>query len=104
LGNIKEILGNRQISISREISKKFEEVYRGTIEDVIKELDEVKGELVIVVDGNHEEKTYDNLTVIEHVNLYIKEGYKTMDAIKLVAKDRNVNKNEVYNEYHGGKK
>ena len=51
---------------------------------------------------NHDAKTYDNLTVIEHVNLYIKEGYKTMDAIKLVAKERNVNKNEVYNEYHRG--
>ena len=102
LDNIKTILGNRQVSISREISKKFEEVYRGTIEDVIKELTEIKGELVIVVDGNHEEKTYDNLTIIEHVNLYIKEGYKTMDAIKLVAKERNVNKNEVYNEYNRG--
>ena len=102
LGNIKNILGNRQISISREISKKFEEVYRGTVDDVLKELEDVKGELVIVVDGNHEEKTYDNLTIIEHVNLYIKEGYKTMDAIKLVAKERNLNKNEVYNEYHRG--
>ena len=84
LENMKSVLGNRQISISREISNKFEEVYRGTIDEVIKELDEVKGELVIVVDGNHDVKTYDNLTVIEHVNLYIKEGYKTMDAIKLV--------------------
>lgn len=104
LNNIKDVLGNRQISISREISKKFEEVYRGSIEEVISELIEVKGEFVIIVDGNHDVKTYDNLTVIEHVNLYIKEGYKTMDAIKIVAKERNVNKAEVYNEYHGGKK
>lgn len=102
LGNIKDVLGNRQISISREISKKFEEVYRGTIEEVISELNEIKGEFVIVVDGNHEQKTYDNLTIIEHVNLYIKEGYKTMDAIKAVAKERNLNKNDVYNEYHRG--
>ena len=102
LENMKSVLGNRQISISREISKKFEEVYRGTIDEVIKELGEVKGELVIVIDGNHDVKTYDNLTIIEHVNLYIKEGYKTMDAIKIVAKERNVNKNEVYNEYHRG--
>ena len=102
LEDMKNIMGNRQISISREISKKFEEVYRGTIEEVMKELDDVKGELVIVIDGNHDVKTYENLTIIEHVNLYIKEGYKTMDAIKLVAKERNVNKNEVYNEYHRG--
>lgn len=102
LENIKTILGNRKISISREISKKFEEVYRGTIEEVIKELEDVKGELVIVVDGNHEEKSYNNLTIIEHVNLYIKEGYKTMDAIKMVAKERKVSKGEVYTEYHRG--
>ena len=70
----------------------------------MKELEDVKGELVIVIDGNHDVKTYDNLTIIEHVNLYIKEGYKTMDAIKKVAKARNVNKNLVYSEYHGGKK
>jgi len=102
LNNIKNVLGNRKISISREISKKFEEIYRGTIDEVIKELDGVKGELVIVVDGNYSENDFTNLTIIEHVNLYIKEGYSTMDSIKLVAKDRKTTKNIIYNEYHRG--
>lgn len=97
---MKKVLGDRQISISREISKKFEEVYRGTISEVEKEVVGAKGEFVIVVDGNHEQKTFDNLSVIEHVNLYIKEGYTNKDAIKLVAKERNMNKNEVYQIYH----
>lgn len=102
LDNMMEILGNRNISISREISKKFEEIYRGTIEEVKPDMVDVKGELVIVVSGNTDENTYDNLSIIEHVNLYIKEGLTSKDAIKKVSQDRGMNKNEVYKEYHGG--
>ena len=102
LNDMLSVLGNRQISISREISKKFEEIYRGNIKDIMDSMVDVKGELVIVVSGNDHENTYDNLTLIEHVNLYIKEGLKTMDAIKKVAKDRSLSKNDVYKEYHGG--
>lgn len=102
LYNMLEVFGNRNISISREISKKFEEIYRGTIESVKDQLLEIKGEIVIVVSGNNEKTTFDNLTIIEHVNLYIKEGMTSKDAIKKVAIDREMNKNEVYKEYHGG--
>ena len=52
LNDILEVLGNRKIAISREISKKFEEIYRGHIVDVIDEVKDAKGEFVIVVDGN----------------------------------------------------
>ena len=102
LDNMLEVFGNRNISISREISKKFEEIYRGTIESVKEQMLEIKGEIVIVVSGNNEKTTFDNLTIIEHVNLYIKEGMTSKDAIKKVAIDREMNKNEVYKEYHGG--
>lgn len=100
--SLNKILGNRNISISREISKKFEEIYRGTIEDILPQMEDVKGELVIVVEGNNEEKTYNNLTIVEHVNLYIKEGLTKNDACKKVAKDRGMSKSEIYNEYHRG--
>ena len=100
LGNIKNILGNRQISISREISKRYEEVFRGTVEEVLNELTNPKGEFVIVVEGSKEEIKYDNLTIVEHVNMYVKEGNSIMDSIKKVAKVRNVPKNEIYKEYH----
>ena len=103
LDNMLEVLGNRNICISREISKKFEEIYRGTIEEIKPDMIDIKGEIVIVVSGNTEENTYDNLSIIEHVNLYIKEGINSKDAIKKVAQDRGMNKNEVYKEYHGGK-
>ena len=102
LDNMLEVFGNRNISISREISKKFEEIYRGTIEEVKEQMLEIKGELVIVVAGNTSKNTFDNLTIIEHVNLYIKEGMSSKDAIKQVAQDRCLNKNEVYKEYHRG--
>lgn len=97
-----EILGNRTISISREITKKFEEVYRGTIEEVIEETKEIKGEIVIVVSGNKEEITYDDLSIVEHVNLYIQNGLNSKEAIKKVAEDRNAKKSDIYNEYHRG--
>lgn len=104
LSDMLNILGNRKISISREISKKFEEVIRGTISQVIDQLEEPKGEFVIVVSGNQDIKRYDNVTVVEHVNAYIKEGNSISQAMGLVAKDRSVSKKEIYNEYHGIKK
>ena len=102
LNSIKKVLGNRNICISREISKKFEEIYRGTIEEIIEQMQDVKGELVIVIEGNKEEKNYDNLSIIEHVNLYIMNGNTKNDAIKKVAKDRGLSKSYVYKEYHRG--
>ena len=100
LESMKNILGNREISISREISKKFEEIYRGHLDDISSQFVDIKGEFVIVVGGNNEAKTYDNLTIIEHVNLYIKEGHDVKEAIKLVARERGMNKRDVYSEYH----
>ena len=96
---MKELMGNRLISISREISKKYEEIYRGTIEEVKKQLENIKGEIVIVVEGNKEIPNY-NLTILEHINLYIKMGNTPNEAIKIVAKERNIPKNIIYSEYH----
>lgn len=100
LNEMLNIFGNRNIAISREISKKFEEIYRGTLDTITCQLVDVKGEFVIVVDGNKKENDYNNLTITEHVNLYIKEGKDSKEAIKIVAKDRNLKKQDVYNEYH----
>ena len=99
LENIEKTLGNRQISISREISKRYEEIYRGKISEVKEEVKEAKGEFVIVVEPA-KELNYDNLSILEHVNLFIEQGQTPNDAIKKVAKLRNVNKNTVYKEYH----
>lgn len=100
LEDIHKVFGNRKISISKEISKKYEEVVRGNIIDVIDKFDNIKGEFVVVVEGNTECINYTNISVVEHVTAYIKEGNSVNDAIKLVAKDRRVTKKEIYNIYH----
>jgi len=98
LNEMLEIFGNRIISISREISKKHEEIYRGKIEDVLKELTVVKGEFVVIVEGNKEECVYSELSIKEHFDMYISEGYDDKAAMKKVAKDRKLSKNDVYKE------
>lgn len=101
LKNLGNILGNnRKMSISREITKKYEEIYRGTIEELINQNNEYKGELVLVIEGNKSIVEYKNLTIEEHVNLYMSDGKSSMDAIKIVAKERGMKKSEVYDIYH----
>ena len=94
-----EIFGDREISISREISKKFESIYRGNISDVINDFDNIKGEFVIVVSGYTGTDNGD-LSIVDRVNLYISNGMDKMSAIKMVAKDKNISKSEVYSIYH----
>ena len=96
------ILGNRKISIIREISKKFEEVYRDNLEEIIKYLDTIKGEIVIVVEGNKEEHIID-IPINDHIKLLINDGISTNEAIKMVSKIHKTDKNEVYKNYHKGK-
>ncbi len=102
LENIKNIFGDRKIAIVREISKKYEEVIRGTVSEVIKQINNIKGEIVLVVEGNKEKKDFSSLSIIDHINIYLKEGKDSKEAIKLVAKDREIPKSEVYNLYHKG--
>lgn len=94
-----EIFGNRDISISREITKKFETIYRGKINDLIANIPE-KGEFVIVVSGCGDKNIDFSISIKDAVNLYINAGLDVMSSIKKVAKERNVPKNEIYKEYH----
>lgn len=94
-----EIFGNRKIAVVREISKTFEEVYRGYLADVIEQTAGVKGEIVIIVEGNKETLTYDILP-LEHIKQMISEGLSEKEAIKAVAKMHQIDKNELYKEYH----
>ena len=96
-----EIFGDRYISISREISKLHESVYVGKISDVLSDINEFKGEFVIVVSPNLDDDIGDDMTVIEAVNMYIRTGLTSMEAIKKVAKERKIPKNDVYMEFHG---
>ena len=99
LNNMLDIFGDRYICIGREISKVFEEYSRGKISELIDLVDSMKGEFVIVVEGNKEIIDYSNLDVVKHVSLYL-DDMSEMDAIKRVAKERNVSKSVIYSEYH----
>lgn len=105
---MKDVLGNRKIALCRELTKKFEEFIRGTIEEVVgwAETEEVRGEFCILVEGSSEEMPEQEewwiaLSIVEHVTHYIEEKKETSkDAIKHVAIDRNMSKRDVYQIYH----
>ena len=102
LGNILEVFGNRKISISREITKKYEEIYRGTIEEVISQLDNIKGEFVLVVEGAKINIDYNDVSIKEHIDFYLSQGFDLKESMKLVAKERKISKSDVYRDYQRG--
>ena len=103
LENMLDVFGNRRICICREISKIHEEITRGTITDVLDVIDGMKGEFVIVVECDKNVIDYSGLDIVEHVKMYCDDGLSEKEAIKLVAKERNVAKSVVYSEYHNRK-
>ena len=99
-----EILGNRRVVIARELTKQYEEFIRGTIQEILEVADELRGEMVVIVEGTTEKKEevvwWQDLDIIEHVNYYIEQGHSPNESIKRVAKERKLAKNEVYRTFH----
>lgn len=102
---LRENLGNRQVALCRELTKLYEEIKRGSLEEIIEELNDtnIKGEFVIVLQGLTDEEIeknikmkWEGISIKEHIELLISEGNSKKDAIKMVAKERNLPKNEVY--------
>ena len=104
LQNMLNILGNRKISISREISKLYEEVFRGTLEEAISFYKDPKGEIVIVVEKNQKKKVIDYDLYLEEVEKLISSGESVSNSIKLVSIKYNISKNILYNNYQRGVK
>ncbi len=105
LTHIMDVFGNRKISISREITKKFEETLRFTLVDAIDHFTNVnpKGEFVLVVEGKTEEEKVYITSEIEEVDDLIKKGMDKKTAIAEVAKSRGIPKKIVYNNYEKSK-
>lgn len=100
LKSLLKVFDNRKIVLCREISKKYEEVIRGTIEEVLEIVDTLKGEMVVVVEGNLEQEDFSSMTILEHIHLYLEDGMSEKEAIKKVALERDIPKSIVYKEYH----
>ena len=107
LQTIKEILGDRQITLARELTKIHEEFIRGTISKIIEEHESIKGEYVIIIEGSQLNKKeieisgLQELTMEEHYKYYENKGLEKKEIIKKIAKDRNVAKNEIYKKFLG---
>ena len=101
LEHIKSVFGDREISVSREITKKFEETIRGKISEVITKYTDnnPRGEFVLVVSGAEEKEEGYIISVVEHVEQLISDGMDKKTAIAEVAKLRKIPKRNVYNEY-----
>ena len=99
-----DVFGNRQVVVARELTKMFEEFLRGSITELLAHLQDVKGEVVLLVEGNYLEPEMDawweGLQLQDHVDHYISEGMKPNAAIKQVAIDLRRARQEVYKEYH----
>lgn len=104
LKDMLKILGNRKISVNRELTKKYQEIIREDLEAVINIFNEreVKGEFVLIVEGFTGEKSvknsYDNLSEREYVVTLIESGMDKKEAIKTVCKDRKIKKDIVYKQ------
>ncbi len=99
LKDLKDVLENRKIVLARELTKIHEEFIRGNIDEVIEKSENLKGEMILIIEGNSEiksENILNNLSLDEHYMVYEKQGLSKKDIIKKIAKDRDVAKNEIY--------
>ena len=98
---MERILGDREVVIARELTKKYEEYIRGTLKEIAQLDLQLKGEIVIIVKGANQtylQMDLNKQTVEQHFNHYIDEGIEEKEAMKLVARDRNTSKSEIYKQ------
>ena len=105
LKDLKKIAGNRKAAVVREITKLHEEKIYGSITEILNKLDKnkLKGEYVLVLEGrekqeNTENKLWQDMEIVEHVELFMDNGYTKKEAIKKVSEIRDLPKREVYKE------
>ena len=105
LAELMETLGDRRLTICRELTKKHEEAFRTTFSEALAfyETNEPKGECVLVIEGadrealkKEEQESFLQLSLEEHMERYLSQGMSKKDAMKAVAADRGVSKREIY--------
>jgi len=107
LKEMESILGNRKGALCRELTKKHEEVIRGQLSEIVENLEsgnKIKGEMVLVIEGaqskqSEEKKNWLSMSIDEHMDFYLSQGYEKKEAMKMVAKDRGISRRDVYASY-----
>ncbi len=106
LKELHQVLGDRSVTICRELTKKFEETRKSTLKEAVAfyETAEIRGEFVLVIEGKsrqeiqkEEQKAWEDISLKEHMALYESKGLDRKAAMKAVAKDRGVSRREIYN-------
>lgn len=90
---------DRKIVLARELTKIYEEFIRGSIDEILTKVDNLKGEMVIIIEGNknlEEDNKFLDMSLEEHYKYYEEQGIDKKEIIKKIAKDRNLPKNEIY--------
>lgn len=105
LESMLEVLGDRKVVLARELTKIHEEFIRGNLSTIVEQFVDIRGEFVIILEGNsiskQEKEILDlnSLSMDEHYKFYENQGLDKKEIIKKIAKDRNINKNEVYQHF-----
>ncbi len=101
LADLEKILKNRKIVLAREITKIHEEYIRGNIKEILSKCENLKGEIVLIIEGTekNKENKLNNLSIEEHYEFYQNRGLEKKEIIKKIAKDRGVSKNEIYKNF-----
>lgn len=102
LKDLEGILEDRKIVLARELTKIHEEFIRGNARDIIERAENLKGEIVLIIEGNKKgniKLNFESLSLEEHYQLYEKQGLEKKEIIKKIAKDRELSKNEVYQKF-----
>ncbi|UXR69756.1 MULTISPECIES: 16S rRNA (cytidine(1402)-2'-O)-methyltransferase [unclassified Staphylococcus] len=103
---IAEIDSERNVTLGRELTKKFEQIETGSVTELIAQLEDaipLKGEFVVLIEGKEAQETdawYEALSITEHVEHYIAQQMKPKQAIKQVAQEREMPSKTIYNIYH----
>lgn len=107
LQELLENLGNRRITVCRELTKKYETAFATTLEEALSyyEANEPKGECVLVLEGKsraelrqEEVAKWEEMSIQEHMDYYLNQGIDKKEAMKKVAKDRGIGKRDVYQQ------
>lgn len=107
LRDLKESLGNRKMTLCRELTKKYESVHMTTIEDLLEKLETnpLRGECVLIIEGRSFEEleeesreSFLKMPLEEHMAIYLNQGYSRKEAMKMTAKDRGVSKRDIYQQ------